>query len=350
MGLSRNQFFTLGSFGALGMAIASTTKALSTELLGPSRMTGITTSLSGLTSSPQILATAETATDLMEITEPEVQMNLFQAAVLGFVQGMTEFIPISSSAHLKVVPVALGWGDPGVAFTAIIQLGSMGAVFWYFWPDLSSLANGAVRAVMRREYDDHDFRITLGIAIGTVPIVVFGLIVKYVIYEFYDENLRTTGAIAVVSIVMAILLGIAERFGVRKRNFGHLTLQDGLFMGLAQVLALVPGFSRSGSTITAGLFMGLDRTTAARFSFLLGIPAITLAGLVELQDLFTSDLNTIGMGPLVVGLISSTIFSYLSIRWLINFLKTQSTWVFIWYRIAFGCIILAALGLGWMQS
>lgn len=350
MGLSRNQIFTLGSFCAIGMAIATTTKALSTELLGPSRITGITTSLSGLALSPQLLATTETATDLMEITEPETSISLFQAIVLGFVQGMTEFIPISSSAHLKVVPVALGWGDPGVAFTAIIQLGSMGAVFWYFWPDLSSLTNGAVRAMMRREYDDHDFRMTLGIVIGTVPIVVFGLIVKYVIYEFYDETLRTTRVIAIVSIIMAILLGIAERFGIRKRNFGQLSLKDGLLMGVAQVLALVPGFSRSGSTITAGLFMGLDRTTAARFSFLLGIPAITLAGLVELKDLLTSNLGTIGLGPMVAGLISSTIFSYLSIRWLINFLKTQSTWVFIWYRIAFGSVILAALGLGWMQS
>jgi undecaprenyl-diphosphatase len=206
-----------------------------------------------------------------------------------------------------------------------------------------------VRALVRREYDDQDFRIVLGILVGSVPIIVFGLIVKYVIPEFYDQNLRTITAIAVVSIAMAILLGIAERFGVRKRNFGQLTLKDGLLMGLAQVLALVPGFSRSGSTITAGLFMRLDRTTAARFSFLLGIPAITLAGLVELKDLLTSNLDSIGMVPLVGGLISSALFSYLSIAWLINFLKTQSTWVFIWYRIAFGCVILVALALGWIQ-
>ncbi len=349
MGLSRNQFFTLGSFGAIGMAIATTTKALSSELLGSSRVTDITTSLAGLTSSPQILAATESATDIMEMTKPETQINLFQAIVLGFVQGMTEFIPISSTAHLQVVPVALGWGDPGVAFSAILQLGSIGSVLWYFWPDLSTLTNGAVRGLVRREYDDQDFRIVLGILVGSLPIIVFGLIVKYVIPEFYDEHLRTITAIAVVSIFMAILLGIAERFGVRKRNFGQLSLNDGLLMGLAQVLALVPGFSRSGSTITAGLFMGLDRTTAARFSFLLGIPAITLAGLVELKDLLTSNLDSIGMVPLVGGLISSALFSYLSIAWLINFLKTQSTWVFIWYRIAFGCLILVALALGWMQ-
>ncbi len=349
MGLSRNQFFTLGSFSALGMAIATTGKALSSELLGSSGVTDITTSLAGWTSTPQILAATETASEMMEMTEPETQINLFQAIVLGFVQGMTEFIPISSTAHLQVVPVALGWGDPGVAFSAILQLGSIGSVLWYFWPDLSTLTNGAVRALVRREYDDQDFRIVLGILVGSVPIIVFGLIVKYVIPEFYEEHLRTITAIAVVSIAMAILLGIAERFGVRKRNFGQLTLKDGLLMGLAQVLAVVPGFSRSGSTITAGLFMGLDRTTAARFSFLLGIPAITLAGLVELKDLLTYNLDSIGMVPLVGGLISSALFSYLSIAWLINFLKTQSTWVFIWYRIAFGCVILVALALDWIQ-
>lgn len=350
MGLSRNQICTLGSFCAIGMAIATTGKALSSELLGSSDVTNITTSLCGWASSPQILAVTETTSDMMEMSEPETQIDLFQAIVLGFVQGMTEFIPISSTAHLQVIPVALGWGDPGVAFTAVLQLGSIGSVLWYFWPDLSTLSNGAVRALVRREYDDQDFRIVLGILIGSLPIIGFGLIIKYVIPEFYEENLRTITAIAVVSILMAILLGVAERFGSRKRNFEQLSLKDGLLMGLAQVLALVPGFSRSGSTITAGLFMGLDRTTAARFSFLLGIPAITLAGLVELKDLLSSNLDSIGMVPLVGGLISSAVFSYLAIAWLINFLKTQSTWVFIWYRIAFGCVLLIALALGWIQS
>ncbi|MCT7997069.1 undecaprenyl-diphosphate phosphatase [Laspinema olomoucense] len=346
MGLSRNQFLTLGSFSAIGMAIATAGKALSSELLGSSRATDITTSLSGWTSSAQILAVTESASELME---PETQINLFQAIALGFVQGMTEFIPISSTAHLQVIPVALGWGDPGVAFTAILQLGSIGSVLWYFWPDLSTLGNGAARALVRREYEDQDFRIVLGILIGSLPIILFGLIIKYLIPEFYEENLRTLTAIGVVSILMAILLGIAERFGARKRTFGQLSLKDGLLMGLAQVLALVPGFSRSGSTITAGLFMGLDRTTAARFSFLLGIPAITSAGLVELKDLLSSNLDSIGMVPLVGGLISSAVFSYLSIAWLLNFLKTQSNWVFIWYRIAFGSAILFALALGWIQ-
>ncbi len=349
MGLSRNQFFTLGSLGALSIAIATATKALSTELLGHKSVTSITTSLSGLASSPQILTRTPPASDLVS-AGPETHLNLFQAIVLGFVQGTTEFIPISSTAHLKVIPVALGWGDPGVAFSAIIQLGSIGAVIWYFWNDLSTLANGSVRALLRREYEDHDFRIVLGILIGSVPIIVFGLIVKYVIPEFYDQTLRTLSAIAIVSIAMAILLGIAERFGRRKRNFGQLSLKDGLLMGLAQVLALVPGVSRSGSTITAGLFLGLDRTTAARFSFLLGLPAITLAGLVELKDLLSSNLDSIGIVPLLGGLISSAVFSYLSIAWLIQFLKTQSTWVFIWYRIAFGCVILLALSLGWIQG
>jgi undecaprenyl-diphosphatase len=240
----------------------------------------------------------------------------------------------------------LGWGDPGVSFSAVIQLGSIAAVLWYFWSDLTGLAVGAFRALQEKEYGDRDFRIAIGIALGTLPIVILGLGIKFnaTIAEFYDTKVRSLLVIGIVSIVMGLLLGIAEMLGKRLRNFEQLTLKDGILMGCAQALAIIPGVSRSGSTITSGLFMGLERATAARFSFLLGIPAITLAGLVELKDLLTEGVGGVGMAPLIAGLISSVVFSYGAIAWLIKFLQTQNTWVFVWYRLIFGLGILIVLG------
>ncbi|MGF1673544.1 MAG: undecaprenyl-diphosphate phosphatase, partial [Rivularia sp. (in: cyanobacteria)] len=168
--------------------------------------------------------------------------------------------------------------------------------------------------------------------------------------EFYENTVRSMTVIAIVSIVMALLLGLAELKGTKQRNFEKLRMVDGILMGCAQALALVPGVSRSGSTLTAGLFMGLQRETAARFSFLLGIPAITLSGLVELKDLLEVGTGNSGMPTLIAGIISSAIFSYLAIAWLVNFLKTKSTWVFVWYRLIFGIAILAGLSLGVLEN
>ncbi|WP_446343986.1 undecaprenyl-diphosphate phosphatase [Coleofasciculus chthonoplastes] len=283
-------------------------------------------------------------------TQSTSQMNIVQALVLGIVQGLTEFIPISSTAHLKVVPVVLGWGDPGVAFTAIIQLGSIAAVLWYFWSDLWQISTGTIQAIQRRDYQANDFRMAVGIGLGTLPIVFCGLLIKIFIPDFDNSPLRSTVAIACASIFMGLLLGVAEKIGTRERNFDKLGMQDGILMGFAQALALVPGVSRSGSTITAGLFMRLERGTAARFSFLLGIPAITLAGLVELKDLLESGVGEGGFMPLTVGVISSAVFSYAAIAWLIRYLQTQNTWIFVWYRVAFGVAILAAIIAGVMPD
>lgn len=278
------------------------------------------------------------------------QPNLWQSVFLGLVQGLTEFLPISSTAHLKVVPVALGWGDPGAAYTAVIQLGSIAAVIWYFWSDLTSITGGAARAIARRDYHSQDFRIALGIALGTLPIVFFGFLIKIFIPNFDNSPVRSTATIAIVSIVMALLLGAAELFTRHKRNFDHLRMQDGILMGMAQALALIPGVSRSGSTLTAGLFMGLERAAAARFSFLLGIPAITLAGLVQLKDAVEAGLGETGFLPVVVGIISAAVFSYLAIAWLLLYLQTHKTWIFVWYRLGFGVLILAAIATGLMQN
>ena len=286
--------------------------------------------------------------------KPEVdvlpQMNLFQAVILGMVQGLTEFLPISSQAHLKVIPVVLGWGDPGVTFTAVIQLGSIGAVLWYFWRDLSKITVGAVQAIVRADYAAKEFRIALGILLGTLPIIFFGVLIKILIPDFDNSPLRSLGVIAVASIGMSLILVIAERVGERKRDYSTLGLQDGIWMGLAQALAIIPGVSRSGSTLTAGLFMGLERAAAARFSFLLGIPAITLAGLVELKDVLDKGLESAGLMSLVVGTISAAIFSYAAIAWLLRYLQTRNTWIFVWYRLAFGVAILGAIFSGLLEN
>lgn len=272
-----------------------------------------------------------------------VQPNIFQAIILGMVQGLTEFLPISSTAHLKVIPVVLGWGDPGVAFTAVIQLGSIAAVLWYFWSDLSQITVGAFTAIKEKNYKSYDLRLAIGIILGTIPIVFFGLLIKAFIPDFDNSPIRSLGAIAIASIVMSLLLGLAEQIGKRKRDYQHLNIKDGILMGLAQAVALIPGVSRSGSTLTAGLFMGLERAAAARFSFLLGIPAITLAGIVELKGALEQGIGNDGIVTMVVGVVSAAIFSYLAIAWLLKFLQTQNTWIFVWYRLAFGAAILAAI-------
>jgi undecaprenyl-diphosphatase len=290
------------------------------------------------------------ATATPPISEANAQMNIIQAIVLGIVQGLTEFLPISSTAHLKAVPVALGWGDPGVAFTAVIQLGSIVAIVWYFWKDLVQVTTGSMRALIKRDYQSPDFKVGLGILLGTLPILFFGILIKVLIPDFDRSPLRSMTAIACASIVMALLLAIAETVGRRKRSFEKLGTQDGVLMGFGQALALIPGVSRSGSTLTTGLFMGMERAAAARFSFLLGIPAITIAGLVELKGLLESGLGDTGPLPIIAGVIAALVSSYVAIAWLLRYLQNHNTWIFVWYRLGFGMAILAGLGLGYFRN
>ena len=289
---------------------------------------------------------SEVPTDIVDANN---MPDLFQAIVLGFVQGATEFIPISSTAHLKAVPVFFGWGDPGVSFSAVIQLGSIAAVLWYFWSDLTQITQGMIKAIRTSDYQSQDFWLAIGIGVGTIPIVMLGLGIKIFVPNFDNSPLRSMPMIAIASIVMALLLALSEYMGNQKRNFEDLTAKDGIIIGIAQAMAVIPGVSRSGSTMTAGLFGNLDRSTAARFSFLLGIPAITLAGLVELKDLVEFGIAGSGLIPLIGGLISSAVFSYLAIAWLIKYLQRRSTWIFVWYRLGFGLFIFIAFGLGWLQ-
>ena len=273
------------------------------------------------------------------MSEPGLLEAIWRDFVLGVVQGLTEFLPISSTAHLKIVPVLAGWGDPGVSVTAVIQLGSIVAVIAYFRADLAGVLRGMSGALLRGQWREPEARLGMAMAIGTLPILFAGLAIKLYWPGYETSPLRSVPAIAGVSILMALLLALAERLGPRSKQLDQVQGRDGLVVGLAQVLALIPGVSRSGSTLTASLFDSWKRPDAARFSFLLGIPAITIAGLVELKDAF-SEPSAGGVLPLMVGIISAAVVSWLAIDWLLKFLQRHSTWVFVIYRLLFGVLLL----------
>lgn len=267
----------------------------------------------------------------------------FHAFVLGIVQGITEFLPISSTAHLLVFTKAMGWQLLGEKyFVDAIQFGSVLAVLIYFWQDLRTILRGSWLAFQKKDWQREEWKILVGIAIGTIPALVGGLLYQKLLPESTQQFLEGALVIAIMSIVMATLLGLAEKFGRRQRGFDALEIRDGLLVGLGQMLALIPGASRSGSTLTTGLFLGLQRATAARFSFLLGLPTLAIATLYQAREIVN---HPDVLGALVVGILSTFIFSYLSIAWLLRFLQTKDSWVFVWYRLAFGLAILSAIAL-----
>ncbi|MCS6960698.1 MAG: undecaprenyl-diphosphate phosphatase [Pseudanabaenaceae cyanobacterium SKYGB_i_bin29] len=260
-------------------------------------------------------------------------MAYLQAIFLGLVQGITEFLPISSTAHLLVVTQIWGWQEVGEKYYVdAMQFGSVVAVILYFYNDIRLLVAGTVQACKTKDWQGEEWRITAGIVVGTVPVLVLGFIFRHVIPE-------SPIVIGVTSIVMAILLGLAELKGTRKRSFADLQIWDGLWVGLGQTIALIPGASRSGTTLTTALFLGLERQTAARFSFLLGIPTLTIATLFQSRQAFGHRDTLLLLG---VGMISSFVFSYLAIAWLLRFFQTKSSWVFIWYRLTFGIVLIAS--------
>ncbi len=259
-------------------------------------------------------------------------MGLIEAIVLGLVQGLTEFLPISSTAHLRIVPSLLGWPDPGAAFTATIQLGTLLAVLIFFRNDLYRVLSGMIRR------EPVESKIGLGIAIGTLPVVILGLAGK----DFIEGSLRSLYVIAGSLIIMGLVLLLAERAGKRTRSFEDLTTKDGVIIGLWQAVALIPGASRSGSTISGALFCGLDRPTAARFSFLLSVPSIFAAGVYEAYK-YRHDLFGQALVPTLVSTLVSFVVGYGSIAFLIAFLQKSSTTVFVIYRCVLGVAILALL-------
>src|SRR5579883_234931 len=277
-----------------------------------------------------------------------VQLDWFKVIILGIVQGITELLPISSTAHLRIVPGLLGWPDPGSAFSAAMLLASLAAVITYFWQDINELVGGTVRAIAKQDYRSRSFQIVVGVLIGTVPIVIAGLLLKKTL-NAPGSPLRSLFVVGLASVVMSLLLALAEWRGGRDRQFEQLTRGDGVVVGIAQAFALVPGVSRSGSTLTAGLFLGMERETAARFSFLLGLPAVILAGAAELHTLFKAGLDAHGWGTLLVGLVSASISAFLAIYFLLRYLERQSTWIFVWYRLLMGIFLMVGVVVGFLK-
>ena len=268
-------------------------------------------------------------------------MSTLEAIVLGIVQGLTEFLPISSTGHLRIVPAFAGWDDPGAAFTAVTQLGTLAAVLLYFRNDLWRIAVAFLRGlrdpVIRRTIDS---RLGWYIVIGTIPISIFG----FVFSDQIEEEARSLRLIGTTLIVLGLLLLVAERAGKRERGIDDLTLKDGIVIGFAQAAALVPGVSRSGATLTAGLFLNLERAAAARYSFLLSVPAVVLSGLYELQDIGGE--GAVGAVPTAIATLLAFVSGYAAIAFLLRFLATNSTLVFVVYRVALGALVLALVSGG----
>lgn len=278
-------------------------------------------------------------------------MDLLKAIVLGFVQGVTEFLPISSTAHLKIVPALLRWQEPGAASSAVIQLGTVASVLIYFAKDLAQIATGFLKSLRPgADRTTLEARLGLGIILGTIPIIIGALLLK----RFIENEFRNLYIIAATQIVMALALYAADKLATKKRLIENITVKDCLIVGLVQCLALVPGASRSGSTMTGAFLTGLNREAAARFSFLLSIPATALAGLFELKDIIKGvpvkpGEMQLGTVDLAVATVVAMIVGYASIAWLIKLLRTQDTLVFVIYRILLGIALFALIAQGYLH-
>jgi undecaprenyl-diphosphatase len=268
-------------------------------------------------------------------------MNALEAIVLGIVQGLTEFLPISSTGHLRIVPAFLGWEDPGAAFTAVTQLGTMAAVLLYFRNDLWRIAIAWTRSLRDAEIRrTTDARLGWYILLGTIPIGLFGLVFS----DQIEDEARNLELIGTTLIVLGLVLLLAERAGKRERDLDDLTVRDGIAIGFAQALALVPGVSRSGATLTAGLFLNLERAAAARYSFLLSVPAVVLSGVYEMKEIGGED--AVGAGPTAIATVLAFISGYVAIAFMLKFLQTNSTFVFVVYRVVLGVVVLSLVSAG----
>ncbi|MEV7396338.1 undecaprenyl-diphosphate phosphatase [Aeromicrobium sp. NPDC092404] len=268
-------------------------------------------------------------------------MDFLRAVVLGLIQGLTEFLPISSSAHLAIFPKFFGWDDPGAAYTAVIQIGTELAVVLYFWRDIWTIGSGWVRGVFSREAREApEWRMGWFVIIGSLPIVVLGLLLQ----DLIDKEFRNLWVIGTTLIVLGVVLGIAERVGRKSSPIENLTMRHAILLGVAQAGALVPGVSRSGATISMGLFLGYERAAATRYAFLLAIPAVVGAGVYKLKDIGGE--NDYGVGPTIVGTIVSFIVGLAVIHWLLRYVSTRSYTPFVFYRIGLGSLVLILVGAG----
>jgi len=266
-------------------------------------------------------------------------LDYTQAALLGVVQGVTELLPISSTAHMRIVPHLFGWQDPGSAFSAAMQLAALAAVVSFFWRDISSLAVSSVQATLKRQFDHPSFRFVFGVGLATLPIGIVGLLMSKWL-NACDTSLRSLPVIGASCVLMAVLMGLAELNSRHERDLASFSYRDLMLVGLAQVGALIPGVSRSGSTLTAALFLGFKREDAARLSFLLGLPAITLAGLKEIWVLTHAGLDAHAWSVLAVGLVCGSLSAFVAVWGLLRIFEKMASWPFVIYRGLMGLWLL----------
>jgi undecaprenyl-diphosphatase len=280
-------------------------------------------------------------------------MSWFESLILGLVQGLTEFLPVSSSAHLRLTAAFSGWEDPGAAFTAITQIGTEAAVLIYFRKDIGRILSAWSRSLVDKSMrKDHDAQMGWLVIVGSIPIGVLGVTLKdQIVGPFRDLRITAT-----MLIVVGIIIGIADRLAARDETGGKhraarprkglqdLGVRDGLIFGLCQAAALIPGVSRSGATISGGLFMGYQREAAARYSFLLAIPAVLASGLFELKDAMEND--HVSWGPTIFATIIAFGTGYAVIAWFMKFISTKSFMPFVWYRIALGILLVILVTAG----
>jgi undecaprenyl-diphosphatase len=261
-------------------------------------------------------------------------LTIVQSIVLGIIQGLTEFLPVSSTAHLRIAPALLGWPDSGAAFTAVIQLGTLLAVILFFLRDLLGMVTALADPNRRRGPEG---RMVLYLVVGTVPIGIAGVLFKHAV----EGPLRSLAVIGTSLIVVGLVMALVERLARHERPMDSLSLRDALIIGFGQALALVPGVSRSGITLAFAMAIGLRRESAARFSFLLSIPAVAAAAVFELPTLVHS--REVQFPVFLAGLAAAAASGYLCIRWLLHFLRTRTTYSFVIYRVALGLSLLAAV-------
>ncbi|MCZ4520308.1 undecaprenyl-diphosphate phosphatase [Rhodococcus ruber] len=273
-----------------------------------------------------------------------IDMTWLQAIILGAVQGLTEFLPISSSGHLRIVSGVFWNEDAGASFTAVTQLGTEAAVLLFFWRDIVRIVKAWFVGLTKKDQRGLDYRMGWYVIIATIPIGVLGLLFK----DQIRTGARNLYLIAFMLIAFAIVIAVAEKVGRKERPIEKLTTRDGIVMGLAQCLALIPGVSRSGATTSAGLFLGLEREAAVRFSFLLAIPAVTASGLFSLPDAFEPvGTGLAASGPqLLVATVIAFGLGYASIAWLLKFVANHSLYWFVGYRIVLGVVVLGLLAGG----
>lgn len=269
-----------------------------------------------------------------------VSLGYAKVALLGVVQGITELIPVSSSAHMRAIPALLGWPDPGAAFSAAMQLAALAAVVSYFWSDIAGVVRATWKGIVTGNWSDKECRLGLYIIVATVPIALAGLALAKTL-NACGSPLRTPLLIGAVSFCVALLMGLAEVVASHKRSADSLTLWDAIIIGIAQVGALIPGVSRSGATFSGAMFLGFNREDAARVSFLLGIPAIFLAGVKEIFEMHKAGLPHGGWSILAVGLVVSSLSAFVAIWGLMRFLRHSTTWALVIYRAAFGALLVA---------